>query len=341
MRDTIVAAKYLGIVVLCSLVTRSAWAQTPITACGTNITAAGSYVVSGALHCPNNTAPCICISVNASNVDLDLNNQTISGPSGENGSSSAIVIGTTAQDCSLSDAAISNVRIHNGTIENFTQAIVACETSYSIFDHITVMGAADGIVLQDHSDNNFVLANPISSCNIGIQIGASTDGSDTDMKNSLEGNQISLCGTAVTSSDLLVKTAGILLYGGAQGTQVTANTVTGGWLNGIELRRCASPVGQPVCNAGPSGNFLQQNVVTTAGTGAGINVSDSAGNRIQDNSSEGNAHSNQNQQADVLDDNNDSRRRPCANTWTDNFYASRIAAARCIPGSVRNSVSPK
>jgi len=245
------------------------------------------------------------------------------------------VIGTTAQDCSLSDAAIANVRIHNGTIENFTQAIVGCETSYSIFDHITVTGAANGIVLQDRSNSNFVLANPISSCNIGIQIGASTDGSDIDMNNSLEGNQINLCGTAATSSDPLVKTAGILLYGGATNTEVTPNTVTGGWLNGVELRRCASPVGQPFRTAGPSGNFLQQNVVSTAGAGAGINVSDSAGNRIQDNSSKGNAHSNRNQQADVLDDNNDSRRRPCTNAWTDPFYASKIAAARCIPRSVR------
>jgi len=42
MHGTIVAAKYLGIVVLCALVPGSARAQTPINACGTNITASGS-----------------------------------------------------------------------------------------------------------------------------------------------------------------------------------------------------------------------------------------------------------------------------------------------------------
>jgi parallel beta-helix repeat protein len=323
----------LAIALLAVFPSTWALAQTPITTCGTNITTAGFYFLPSQIDC-SQTANQVAIAVNASGVDLNLNGQTIIG-SPVGGNAVAVALGTTATDCSLATGAIANVRVHGvmATMDIST-AIIACQTSNSIFDHVTIDGPADGIVLEEKSNNNFVLANTITASDIGIQIGANNDGSDSDTTNSIEGNTI-ITPSKVSQSPSPPETAGILLYTGATETQVTANTVMNGWLNGIDLRRCASPVGHSPCDSGPSGNFLQQNI--SNGNITGIRLSGAAGNRIQDN----NAKNNQTgkDMAGVIDDNNSAPRKPCANTWVDNFYDGKLGKLRCIPGSKRNSVS--
>jgi hypothetical protein len=308
-------------------------AQTPITTCGTNIIAAGFYFLPAQIDCSQTTSQ-VAIAVNASDVDLNLNGQTIIG-SPVSAQAVGVAVGTTSTDCSLATGPISNVRVHGVmATDGISTAVLACQTSHSIFDHITINGPADGIVLQDKSNNNFVLANTITVSDIGIQIGANNDGSDADTTNSIEGNTV-IAPPKASQSASPPETAGILLYTGATETQVTANTVMNGWLNGIDLRRCASPVGHSPCDSGPSGNFLQQNISNVNVTG--IRLSGSAGNRIQDN----NAKNNQTgkDMAGVIDDNNSAPRKPCANTWVDNFYDGKLGKLRCIPGSKRNSVS--
>ncbi len=337
MRRSIGVAKYCGIVVLCALVARSAWAQAPVTACGTNITVSGSYFLDADLTC--NPGVGAAIAINANDVDLNLAAHKLIGP-GVATSSVAIAVGTTSLDCSSATGPITNVRVHgdslggtnDGTITGFSQAIITCQTIHSIFDHVTIQHSSDGIILEDHSNYNFVLANSIASCNIGVEVGANNDGSDVDSTNSIEANTLNLCPSEDQSSGVVVKTAGILLYSGATMTQVTANTVIGEWLNGIDLRPCAAPVGQPSCPNGPGTNYLQQNTVEPT-TNTGIRVSGSKGNRIQNNfvARSGKRDS---KQADVADDNNNSRGRPCANVWVDNTYRTKIGVTQCIPHRV-------
>jgi parallel beta-helix repeat protein len=333
----------LAIVVLTLSPWRSVSAQTAITTCGTNITAAGSYFLPADLDC-SSAATQVAVAVNASGVDLNLNGKTLTGPMGD--ASATIALGATSPDCAFSSGSISNVRVHGGTIAGVSKGLFACQITQSIFDGLTVEGRTDqsqppettplpdGILLEDQSNNDFVLVNRIVTSDIGIEIGTNNDGSDVDTANSIEGNTVTAFGSA-NQTPSSPETAGILLYTGATLTQVTNNTVTGGWLNGIDLRRCASPVGHPPCDSGPSMNFLQQNL--SNGNTTGIRLSGSAGNRIQDN----NAKNNQTgkDMAGVIDDNNSAPRRPCANTWVDNFYDGKLGKLRCIPGSKRNSVS--
>jgi parallel beta-helix repeat protein len=333
---------YLAIAVTTVFTSSSVSAQTAVTTCGTNITVSGSYFLSGDLDCSTSTAQA-AIAVTASDVDLNLNGKTITGPMSD--VSATITVGTISPDCALSGGPISNVRVRGGTVLGISTGLFACQTSQSVFDGLTVQGPTDesqsaktplpdGILLEDKSNCDFVLVNHITTSDIGIAIGANNDGSDADAVNSIEGNIVTAFAKANQSPNS-PETAGILLYTGATKTQVTANTVTGGWLNGIDLRRCASPVGQPPCDSGPSGNFLQQNL--SNGNFTGIRLSGSAGNRIQDN----NAKKNQTGKdiAGVIDDNNSAPRKPCANTWVDNFYDGKLGKLSCIPDSKRNSVA--
>jgi parallel beta-helix repeat protein len=360
----------------------TARAQTPVDTCGTNITTPGSYVLTADLNCNPGAGigASTGVAVTASNVDLDLGGYTISGR-GSGFADVAVVVGDTLNTCS-SPVSTADVRVHGGSISNIPDAVLVCQASQAIVDHLsitgvqrgvslssgttdtiaqlnpnisaqvyaigivmgsssdtvfenTVMGSTEAILIQDGSTDNLISGNTISSSGgSGVVVGSSSKGSEVDSGNNIQGNSVSV----PPANPPVSLFAGILLYTGAIDAIVSNNTVTGPGTYGIVLTPCAAPVGAPPCKTGPTGLTIESNAVKF--NTRGISIFGSKGNHVDGNiATEDTIKQPGLKRRDVSDDNDGSKKRPCANFWHDNEYKTKGDRANCIPSSTKVSLN--
>jgi parallel beta-helix repeat protein len=359
-----------------------AHAQTPINSCGTTITASGSYLLAADLNCNPGAAigASTGIAISASNVDLDLGGHTLGGR-GPAFADVGVVVGETLNICA-SPSGTRNVRVHDGSIANFPDAVLLCQASEAIVDHLSITGVQKGvslssgtndtvvqlnpnidaqvyaigilagssndtvfqnivtanteaILIQDGSTGNLISNNTISTIGgSGIVVGSSSDGSEVDSGNNIQGNSVSV----PPENPLASLFAGILLYTGATNAIVSNNQIGGPGTYGIVLTPCASTIGAPPCKTGPTGLTIESNTVNF--NTRGISIFGSAGNHVDGNIAKKNTIKHPGLKArDVSDDNDGSKSKPCANFWHDNDYRTKGDRAKCIEHSSKVSLN--
>lgn len=213
-------------------------AQTPITSCGTTISTPGSYVLTGDLNCNPGAGvgASTGVAVIASNVDLDLGGFTIGGR-GLGFADVGVVVGETLNTCA-SPTETNNVRVHDGSVSNFPDAVIFCQASEAIADHLSIAALQTGVTLSDTSDTVVQLNSALNAqaYAIGIVAGSSNN---TVFKNTVMGN-----------------TEGILIQDSSTDNLISSNTISTNGGSGIVVG--SSTDGSEV----DSGNNLQGNTVS-------------------------------------------------------------------------------
>jgi parallel beta-helix repeat protein len=214
-------------------------AQTGITSCGTTIVTPGFYVLTADLNCNPGAAigASTGVAVLASNVDLDLGGYTISGR-GSGFADVGVVVGETLNTCA-SPGATNNVRVHGGSISNIPDAVLVCQASQAIVDHLSITGVQRGVSLSSNTTETIVQLNTTVSVQvyaIGILTGSSND---TVFENTVMGN-----------------TEGILIQGNSSGNLISTNTIS--TIGGSGIVVGSSNDGSEI----DSGNNIQGNSVS-------------------------------------------------------------------------------
>jgi parallel beta-helix repeat protein len=221
----------------------------------------------------------------------------------------------------------------NISAQVYAIGIVTGSSNDTVFQN-TVSGNTEGILIQDGSTGNLVSSNTISSVGgSGIVVGSSSEGSEVDSANNIQGNSVSV----PPANPPVSLFAGILLYTGAMNAIVSNNHVTGPGTYGIILTPCAAAVGSPPCTTGPTGLTIESNAVNF--NTRGISIFGSTGNQIDGNIARENTIKQPGlKPRDVSDDNDGSKQKPCANFWHDNKYKTKSDRAKCIQHSMKVSL---
>jgi parallel beta-helix repeat protein len=261
---------------------RATPAQTKINKCPFNITAPGAYVLQKDLSCAGTA-----ITISASNVDLNLGGQTLSG----NGLGDGIYV-----------QGQSNISIHDGAIQSFVngielqQTLASKITNVRVSQHtqwgITGRGATEGLTvrgctairngnwgiwLDNDSRANTVTGNTATANGAGIGLGGGTFGNSVT-NNIASGNGCQGIGLfGATGNTVAGNTTdrngchGIAVNNGSSGNTVTGNSATGNGGQGISLI------------FGSFQNTIQKNTVSGSYQGIFLGNGSATGNIVEGN----------------------------------------------------------
>lgn len=137
----------------------SAWAYTPITACGQNLSVPGEYVLQKNLVCPDTGSDVNGIVVSASNVKVHMAGRSLS-----------------AAICDLSrnvsgiyiKGGLTGVTVDGGKITGFNDGVVLSSSNSRVFGMTIKKACAFGIVGQ--GENNTIDSNQVSESGDGVAL---------------------------------------------------------------------------------------------------------------------------------------------------------------------------
>lgn len=162
------SVKYIYIIasLLALLAIPPASAQILVTACFTQITSQGSYVLTSDLTCNG-----VAVKIDANNVDFNLDGHTLSNTA--EGSAMAIQIGSDYSNCTFAaSATISDVTIRNGSLNG---GISVCTATRIRITGLHVLQTPSTAILLMHATESQVDANVIEHAFMGIDLYASSD----------------------------------------------------------------------------------------------------------------------------------------------------------------------
>jgi parallel beta-helix repeat protein len=220
------------------------------------INAAGSYYVAAALTGTLNTDG---ITINASNVTIDLNGFTLSGAAGST-SGNAIVAGTP----------VSRITIQNGTIEGWAgNGINATDITQCLCTHLVVSGnTGTGVVLG--SSNQLLDSNIISNGAGGVQATSNCVIKDSNIsENTGDGINVSGTNNVVRDNQLINNTG--------DGIELTAASAE----NTVRENECVDNTSAGIRIDGLD-SFIEDNQLIDNGNGFNAGAS-SSNNRIANN----------------------------------------------------------
>lgn len=288
-----VKAAVAAVVLVSFAYSRLAMAQTPVSVCGTTLSAPGQYVLTGDLNCFGDG-----VFITANNVDLDLNGFTLTGQ----GAGAGINVGNYC----ATPTPTSGVRISNGQVIGFDFGVILCAATGARVSRLAVrQNVHEGIVLGA-ANNNIITGNRITDNGKGIDTLGQTCDNNKFIANEVSNNAIDgILLTECHNNRLAFNNvsnngeAGIAIRDGT-GNQILGNRANGN-LSGILL------VGLDVGNSTLRFNETNDNAelgIYIGGAGSLIERNRSFNNVIFDMNDEGDAFPS------------------CPNTWRRNAFGT-------------------
>ena len=220
-RITRLARAGLGAVFALAALAAPASAATPVTSCGTTITAPGEYVLTADLNCYTNQ---VGLTIDGNNIDFSLNGFDITNFSNANVGIAAGLFN-----------AVDDVHVTGpGTITGYGIAgVYFSQTANSSAENLTVRGSDNGVwkVGGTNTTGNRILGNDVA----GNDVGVNNNSQFVEIAGNECSNYLGQAGILVSSHNNNVHDntcndgagTGILLQAPAGNNTITANTATG------------------------------------------------------------------------------------------------------------------